>query len=136
MTGELVTSIGELVDMGWNIKSQTESTAILETRRPINWWLFLLFFLFFFFVGALIYLIVWSLTAKANVFLAVKDGEVVQYGDSWLVERHKIIREKSIEKAQEIKKRGFWTVMWPSVILWIVIIGLWIWLIWWLVSIS
>ena len=136
MTGELVTSIGELVDMGWNVKSQTENTAILETRRPINWWLFLLFFILFFFVGALIYLIVWSLTAKANVFLAAKDGEIMQYGDVWLVERYKVMREKSIEKAQEVKKRGFWAVMWPSVILWIVIIGLWVWLIWWLVGLQ
>lgn len=134
MKGELATSVGELVNMGWGLKSQTETTAILETRRPINWWLFMLFLIFFFFLGALIYLIVWSLTAKAQVFLAVKNGEIMQYGDVWLVEQHKYAREKSIEQAQEIKKRGFWTVMWPSVIVWIAITALWCWLIWWLIS--
>lgn len=136
MVNELAASTGELINMGWGLKSQTETTAFLEMRRPMNWWIFLIFLIFFFVVGALVYLIVWALTARVRVFLAVKNGEITQYGDVWLVEQQKYAREKAIEKAQEIKKRGFWRVMWPSVILWIVIMALWIWMIWWLISLA
>jgi len=136
MIHELAASTGELINMGWGLKSQTETTALLETRRPINWWAFLIFLILFFVVGALVYLIVWSLTARALVFLAVENGGITQYGDVWLVEQQKRERDRAIEKAQEIKKHGFWRVMWPSVILWIVITALWIWLIWWLTSLA
>ena len=34
MTDPLATRVGELVDLGWSLKSQTETTAGFETRKP------------------------------------------------------------------------------------------------------
>ena len=39
MTEALSVRLGELADMGWSVKFESETTAALETRAPFNWWL-------------------------------------------------------------------------------------------------
>jgi hypothetical protein len=132
MTSVLAARVRELVDMGWSLKSQTETTAVLEARKPFNWLLFALL-LFFFFV-ALIYLMYWFMVSRATVFLTVEDGKLVASGDLSYIEQQEKTRAKSIAKAQEIRERGFWRVMWPSILAWVGMMALWFFLIWWIIS--
>jgi hypothetical protein len=133
MVSVLAARVRELVDMGWNVKSQSETTAVLETRSSFNWLLFALL-LFFFFV-ALIYLAYWSMVSRATVFLSVENGKLVASGNLPFIARQEKDREKTIEKANQIKERGFWRVMWPSVLAWVAMMALWFFLIWWIISI-
>ena len=135
MTDALATRVGELVDMGWSLKSQSETTAALETRSPINWWLFALSVILLFGLGVLIYLVYWLIISKARIFLYIKDGVVVASGDDWLIEQQEREREKTTKQMREIKTRGFWKVMWPAVLAWIAIVALWFLFIWWFISI-
>ncbi len=130
MIDVLATRVGELVDMGWNLQSQTETTAALETRGPINWLIFALSILFLFGFGALIYIVYWLTTSKARLFLTVKDGQIAESGGTWLVQQQEQNRELSIQQAQEIKERGFLKVMWPSLLAVIVVIAFWFVMIW------
>jgi hypothetical protein len=132
MTGVLAARVRELVDMGWNVRSQTETTAVLEARKPFNWLLFALL-LFFLFV-ALIYLAYWFMVSRASVFLSVENGKLVESGDLAYIEQQEKAREKAIAKAQEVRERGFWRVMWPSILAWVAMIALWFFLIWWIIS--
>lgn len=133
MTGVLAARVRELVDMGWNVKSQSETTAVLETRGPFNWLLFILLLLFF--LLAVIYLAYWFIASRASVFLSVENGKLVESGDLAFIARQEKEREKTIEKARQIKERGFWRVMWPAVLAWVGMIALWFFLIWWIINI-
>ena len=133
MVSVLAVRVRELVDMGWNVKSQSETTAVLETRNPFNWLLFALL-LFFFFV-ALIYLAYYFMVSRATVFLSVENGKLVESGNVAFIARQEKDREKAIAKANQIKERGFWRVMWPSVLAWVAMMALWFFLIWWIISI-
>lgn len=132
MTGVLAARVRELVDMGWDVKSQSETTAVLETRNPFNWLLFALLLLFFFL--ALIYLAYWFMVSRATVFLSVENGKVVESGNLAFIARQEKDRTRTIAKAQQIKERGFWRVMWPSVLAWIAMMAMWFFLIWWIIS--
>ena len=134
MTEVLAARVGELIDMGWSLQSQTENSAALETRGPINWLLFALSILLLFGLGALIYLAYWLATSKVRLFLAVKDGQIAESGDTWLLRRQEQNRELAIQKAQEVKERGFLKVMWPSIIALFVVVALWFVMIWLLIS--
>ena len=132
MTGVLAARVRELVDMGWDVKSQSETTAVLETRNPFNWLLFAL--LLFFFFLALIYLAYWFMMSRATVFLSVENGKVVESGNVVFIARQEKDRTRTIAKAQQIKERGFWRVMWPSVLAWVAMMAMWFFLIWWIIS--
>lgn len=132
MTGVLAARVRELVDMGWDVKSQSETTAVLETRNPFNWLLFALLLLFFFL--AVIYLAYWFMVSRATVFLSVENGKVVESGNVVFIARQEKDRTRTIAKAQQIKERGFWRVMWPSVLAWVAMMAMWFFLIWWIIS--
>ena len=134
MTGTLASRVGELVNLGWSLKTQTDTTAALETRKPINWWLFALCIILLFGLGALLYLVFWLLTSRAHLFLSVKDGEIVTSGDIWLVEEQERELEAMISRAREIKQKGFWRVMWPSVVAIIAIVAVWFVLFWYVLT--
>jgi len=134
MTGTLASRVGELVDLGWSLETQTDTSAALETRKPINWWLFALCIILFFGLGALLYLVFWLLTSRAQLFLSVKDGEIVTSGDTWLVEEQERQREVMIARAREIKQKGFWRVMWPAVVAIIAIVAIWFVLFWYVLT--
>ena len=126
----LSSRIAELVDFGWELRSQSDTTAALETRRPINWWLFALFLVLFLGFGALLYVTFWVLTSKSHVFLRVLDGDIQVSGDAWLIELQERESEHVIERARQIKEHGFWAVMWPSLIGVVGVLAVWFLVIW------
>ena len=132
MNSVMAVRIGELADMGWRVTSQTEDSAAVEMRQPINWWIFALLLFFFFGIPAAIYLLFWLLTSKVDLFVAVRDGAVVESGDTWWLEQQEEQREVTIEKARQVKARGFWPVMWPSVVATVLMVAAWVTLFWFL----
>ncbi len=136
MNEVLAARIGELADMGWNVQSNTETTAALEMRGPINWWLLALSILLLFGLGILLYLAFWLATSRVRLFLSVKDGQVVESGDTRMVERQERDREATIRKAQEIKEKGYFKAMWPSMLALFLVIVLWFVWMWLLISVT
>ena len=126
MHAALAKRIDELVECGWEPHTTTETSAALAGRRPFNWWLFLLVVVFVPFFGGILYLIFWSATSRANVFLHAEGDEVVAAGDLWLVRLQEARRETYIKEQRQIKERGFLAVMWPQLLAFLVFLGLWV----------
>jgi len=135
MTASLAKRIGLLTDMGWSVRSQTESTAALETRRPFNWMIFLILLIFALGGGALLYVGYWLLTSRAQIFLAVEEEGITVHGDTWLLKNQEQDIARAIEAAEAIRQRGFWSVMWPSIVGSLVFVGVWFLLIWGFIAI-
>lgn len=125
MQSILTQRVHELVDLGWEPKTSTETTASLVGRRPFNWWLFLLVLFFFPLVGGMLYLIFWAATSQATVFLHVEGDQVATAGDSWLIRVQEAQSARQKERRQEIKARGFLAVMWPQLLFSLVLIVIW-----------
>ena len=130
MEAALTNDISELVSYGWELKTQTETTASLETRKPFNVWIFLLMFLFLLGFGALLYILYWLVFSKAYVFLRVQEGKVDYSGDVRLISQHRAMADVQRMKAQQIKEKGFWRVMWPTILALVVVIAIWVAAIW------
>ena len=126
MQGALAKRVDELVEMGWEPETTTETTASLVDRRPFNWWLFLLVIVFFPLFGGILYLIFWFSTSRAIVFLHQEGDEVVATGDLLLIRTQETHRQAYIEHQQQIKERGFLAVMWPQLIGFLVLLFLWV----------
>ena len=131
MHAGLAKRVDELVEMGWEPQTTTETTASLVGRRPFNWWLFLLVIVFFPLFGGVLYLIFWLATSRATVFLHQEGDEVVAAGDLWLVHLQESRREAYIEQQRRIKERGFLAVMWPHLLAFLVFLLLWVALLRW-----
>ena len=116
MHAALAKRIDELVECGWEPHATTETSAALSGRRPFNWWLFLLVLFFFPLFGGILYLIFWSFTSRATVFLHTDGDEVVAAGDLWLVRHQEVSREAFVGQQRQIKERGFLAVMWPQLL--------------------
>jgi hypothetical protein len=121
--------VHELVEFGWEPGTTTETTASLVGRRPFAWWLFLLVIFIFPLLGGLLYLLFWSITSRATVFLHVEDGKVTAAGDLWLIRLHEAQSAAAMEKQRQIKEKGFLRVMWPQLLASLVLLGLWIYLL-------
>jgi hypothetical protein len=122
----LSAEVSRLVPHGWHVRSQTETTASLDTRTPFNWLWFALAILLFFGFGGLLYVTFWLIVSHAHLFLHVENGLVISSGDTWLVERQ---RENDVEArrlAIAIKQQGFWRVMWPAFVSTLLVLVLWI----------
>lgn len=126
MDAALSSEVGELVHMGWRVHSQTETTAALETRSPFNWLVFALAILLFFGLGGLLYIAYWLIVSRDHLFLSAQNGKIVASGDTWLVEQQRADAAAAHNLAVEIHRRGFWDVMWPSIVATILMIVLWI----------
>jgi hypothetical protein len=122
----LAKRIDQLVDYGWEPHTTTETTASLYGRRPFNWWVFLLVVIFFPIFGGIVYLLFWLLTSKATVFLHQEGEEVVSSGDLWLVRLQEAQHQALVAEQRQIKERGFWAVMWPKLIVFLLLFVLWI----------
>jgi hypothetical protein len=126
MQAALARRMDELVEIGWEPVTTTETSASLVGRRPFNWWLFLLVIVFFPFFGGVLYLVFWLATSRATVFLH-QDGDVVhEAGDLWLVKGQEAQRSAVIEQRRQIKERGFLAVMWPQLLAFLVLLFLWV----------
>ncbi len=126
MQTNLARRMDELVDMGWEPQTTTETTASLVGRRPFSWWLFLLVIVFFPIFGGILYLIFWYATSRATVFLHQEGDEVVTAGDVWLVNAQEGRRDAHIRELRQIKERGFLAVMWPQLLAFLVLLFLWV----------
>jgi hypothetical protein len=122
----LAKRIDQLVDYGWEPHTTTETTASLYGRRPFNWWVFLLVVIFFPIFGGIVYLLFWLLTSKATVFLHQEGEEVVASGDLWLVRLQEAQHQALVAEQRQIKERGFWAVMWPKLVVFLLLFVLWI----------
>lgn len=129
MHAALARRVDELVECGWEPHTTTETSAALHGRRPFNFWLFLLVVVFFPIFGGIVYLIFWLSTSRATVFLHAEGEEIVASGDLWLVRLQEEQREAYVDRAKQIKERGFFAVMWPQLLVFLVFLGLWIWII-------
>jgi hypothetical protein len=122
----LSAEVGRLAHFGWRVRSQTESTAALETQSPFNWLFFALAILLFFGLGGLLYIVYWLVVSREHLFLHIENGQVVSNGDTWLVEQQRVNEVEAHRVAVAIKQRGFWSVMWPSIVATLVMLVLWI----------
>lgn len=129
MQANLTKRVDELVEMGWQPVTTTETTVSLVGRRPFSWWLFLFVIVFFPVFGGVLYLIFWLATSRATVFLHEEDGVVVAAGDLWLVNAQEASRDAFVRRQRQIKERGFLAVMWPQLIVFLVVVALWVYLI-------
>jgi hypothetical protein len=127
MQTALAKRIDELVEVGWEPSTTTETSATLHARRPFNWWLFLLVVVFFPFFGGILYLIFWLATSRATVFLHQDADQVHTAGDLWLVRLQEARRDALIEEHKRIKEQGFLAVMWPKLLVFLGLLFLWIW---------
>jgi hypothetical protein len=126
MQTALAQRIEQLVECGWDPRTTTETTASLVGRRPFNWWLFLLVIVFFPLFGGIVYLLFWLLTSTATLFLHQEGDRVVEAGDVWLVRYQEARREAFVAEQRAIKERGFLAVMWPKLLTFLVLLGLWV----------
>lgn len=129
MQANLTKRVDELVEMGWQPVTTTETTVSLVGRRPFSWWLFLFVIVFFPVFGGVLYLIFWLATSRATVFLHEEDGVVVAAGDLWFVNAQEASRDAFVRRQRQIKERGFLAVMWPQLIVFLVVVALWVYLI-------
>ena len=132
MREEVSTRVSELVAMGWEPRTSTETSASLSSRGPFAWWLFIFVVLLFPLIGGLLYLAYWLATSRVTVFVFQKDGEVKMSGGTWMVDIQLAQREATIEAHRQIKERGFWNVMWPKMLVMLVFIVLWILILSWI----
>ena len=83
MRPALAKEVRELANLGWSIKSQSATTAELETRQPFNWWLGYAGSLMLLGVGGLIYAASWLISSQVRLFLHEnEDGSVTMGGDT------------------------------------------------------
>src|SRR5215468_6248976 len=127
MQTALAKRIDELVECGWDPVTTTETSATLHGRRPFSWWLFLFVVVFFPLFGGILYLIFWLATSRATVFLHQESAEVHIAGDTWLVSQQEQQRAAMIEQRRQIRERGFLSVMWPQLLAFLLLLGLWVW---------
>jgi hypothetical protein len=127
MQTALATRIDQLVELGWEPVTTTETSASLAGRRPFSWWLFLFVIVFFPVFGGILYLIFWLATSRMTVFLHQEGDRVQEAGDLWLVRTQEARREAFIAQQREIKERGFLSVMWPQLVTFLGLLFLWVW---------
>ena len=83
MRPALAMEVRALGNLGWSIKSQSATTAELETREPFNWWLVYAGSLMLLGVGGLIYAGSWLISSRVRLFLHEnEDGSVTMRGDT------------------------------------------------------
>jgi hypothetical protein len=125
MEAALARRVDELVELGWEPQTTTETTASLVGRRPFSWWLFLLVVVFFPIFGGILYLIFWLASSRAVVFLHQEGEGVVERGDTWLIREQGARREVLIKEQRHIREQGFWAVMWPKLVVFLGFLVVW-----------
>lgn len=131
MHAALAKRVDQLVEIGWQPVTTTETTVSLFARRPFNWWLFVFLIIFFPAFGGILYLIFWLLTSRATVFLHSEGDEVVHAGDLWLVHAQEQRREFLLAQQKRIREKGFLAVMWPQLLVFLLMLGAWVWFLRW-----
>ena len=130
MDPALAAEIETLVSLGWSVRTQTDTSASLEVRRPFHWWIFLLSLLLFIGVGAVIYVLYWFITSEADLFVHQDEGTLVMSGDTGLLSRQKAESKRTGELQRDLRKRGFWKAAGPSLAAALFSIVVWFLIIW------
>jgi hypothetical protein len=129
MQTALAQRIDQLVEIGWEPTTTTDTSASLVGRRPFSWWLFLFVVVFFPLFGGVLYLIFWLATSRATVFLHQDADQVHEAGDLWLVRLQEARRDAHIEERRRIKEVGFLAAMWPKLVVFLGLLVVWIWML-------
>ena len=129
MESKLSGRVAELVEIGWEPVTTTETSASLVGRRPFAWWVFLIVLFLFPLFGGLLYLIFWFATSKATVFLHVEGDELVIAGDQWLIRLQEAQRDRYVEQQRQVKEQGFLKGMWPHMLASLLLIAVWIYVV-------
>ena len=124
--------VSELVGLGWLPRTTTETSASLSTRSPFAWWLFIIVVVLLPGIGGILYIAFWLATGRVTVFVYEQGGEVRMSGDTWMIDKQNVRREALIEEQRQIKERGFWSVMWPKLVVMGLCIVAWIVLLDWI----
>ena len=130
MDPALAAEVETLVNLGWSVGAQTDTSAYLEMRRPFQWWIFLLSLLLFAGIGGVIYVLYWLVTSDADLFVHQVGDTLVISGDTELLSRQKAEMQRSIELQRGLRNRGFWGAAGPSLAAALVSIAVWFLIIW------
>ena len=83
MRPALAKEVRTLANLGWSVRSQSATTAELETREPFNWWLAYAGSLMLLGIGGLIYAVSWMISPRVRLLLHEEDdGSVTRWGDT------------------------------------------------------
>ncbi len=136
MTEVLAGRVNDLTSLGWELKSQTETTAALETRRAFNWHFFALMLVLFPGVGGALYAAFWAMTPHVHLFLAEREGEIVTSGGTRLLSR----QSRDLELAQlvheDLHARGFRVRVAPTLLAMALVLLVWSLVVWAFVQVA
>lgn len=130
MTEALAARVSDLTNLGWELKSQTETTAALETRRPFNWHFFALMLVLFPGFGGALYAAFWAVTPHAHLFLSERNGEVVTSGGTRLLSQQSRDIELARRVQEDLHTRGFWSTVGTSLLAMTLVVLVWAFAVW------
>ncbi|MDA1062284.1 MAG: hypothetical protein O2895_05190 [Chloroflexi bacterium] len=130
MVEALAGRVSDLTNLGWELKSQTETTAALEARRPFNWHFFALMLVLFPGFGGALYAAFWALTPNAHLFLSERNGEVITSGGTRLLTQQSRDVELARRINEDLHARGFWATVAPSLLAMTLVVLVWFAVVW------
>ena len=126
----LAAEVETLVNLGWSVGTQTDTSAYLKMRRPFHWWIFLVSLLLFLGIGGVMYVLYWLITADADLFVHQVGDNLLITGDTELLSRQKAETQQSSEFQRDLRNRGFWGAAGPSLAAALVSMSVWFLIIW------
>ena len=136
MSEVLSARVRDLINLGWVLKSQTETTAALQIRRPFNWQFFALMLLLFPGFGGMLYAAFWSLTPQAQLFLSMEGGAVMTSGGTRLLDSEQADHELARRLEHDLHERGFWATAGPSLLAMGLVVAVWFSAVWLFVQVA
>ena len=136
MTEALAGRVSDLTNLGWELKSQTETTAALEARRAFNWHFFALMLVLFPGFGGAVYAAFWAMTPHAHLFLSERNGEIVTSGGTKLLTQQSRDVELARRIHEDLQTRRFWATVAPSLLAMALVVLVWFAVVWAFVQVA
>ena len=136
MTDALAGRVSDLATLGWELKSQTETTAALEARRHFDWHFFALMLVLFPGFGGGLYAAFRALTPNAHLFLSERNGEIVTSGGTRLLTQQSRDVELARRINEDLQTRGFWATVAPSLLAMALVVLVWFAVVWAFVQVA
>ena len=136
MTQALAARVRDLTNLGWELKSQTETTAALETRRPFNWQFFALMLVLFPGFGGALYAAFWALTPNAHLFLSQMGDAIVTSGGTRLLAAQERDLELARRVQEDLRERSLWATVGPPVLAMVLVVAVWSSAVWLFVQVA
>ncbi|MGI9666397.1 MAG: hypothetical protein ACR2N2_04740 [Acidimicrobiia bacterium] len=77
MADTLQNEIAKAVSAGWEVTTQTDTSASLTRKQNFSWGFFVLWFILFFIIGGIIYWIYWMAKKPESMFIEMTpSGEI------------------------------------------------------------